>query len=42
MTWGDGSSDEMCLAIIQTVPPTSEGESVALRQAFSPNQPMSI
>jgi len=42
VTWGDGSSDEMCLAIIQTVPPTSEAEGVALKQAFSPNQPMQI
>jgi hypothetical protein len=39
VTWGDGSSDEMCLALVQTVPPTSVSEAVARAAAFAPNQP---
>ena len=42
VTWGDGSSDEMCLALVQTVPPTSVPESTAIAGAFSPNQPQRI
>ena len=37
VTWGDGSTDEMCLGLIQMTPPTSESESVALSHAFSSN-----
>jgi hypothetical protein len=39
VTWGDGSSDEMCLALVQTVPPTSVSEAAARAAAFAPNQP---
>jgi hypothetical protein len=35
VTWGDGSTDEMCLGLIITDPPNSEPESVALDQAFN-------
>jgi hypothetical protein len=35
VTWGDGSTDEMCLGLIMTVPPASVPESVALAGAFS-------
>jgi hypothetical protein len=35
VTWGDGSTDEMCLGLILMTPPTSESESVALAHAFS-------
>ncbi len=37
VTWGDGSTDEMCLGLVFTTPPTSEAESVALAHAFSPS-----
>jgi Copper type II ascorbate-dependent monooxygenase, C-terminal domain len=37
VTWGDGSTDEMCLGLIFTTPPTTEAESVALAHAFSPS-----
>ncbi len=37
VTWGDGSTDEMCLGLIFTTPPTSEAESVALAHAFIPS-----
>ena len=37
VTWGDGSTDEMCLGLIFTTPPTTEAESVALSCAFSPS-----
>jgi hypothetical protein len=39
VTWGDGSSDEMCLALVQTVPPPSVSEAAARAAAFAPNQP---
>jgi hypothetical protein len=39
VTWGDGSSDEMCLALVQTVPPPSVSEAAAKAAAFAPNQP---
>jgi hypothetical protein len=42
VTWGDGSSDEMCLALVQMIPPATEAESVARSKAFSPNQYPSI
>jgi hypothetical protein len=42
VTWGDGSSDEMCLALVQTIPPKGMPESAALAGAFSPNQPQRI
>jgi hypothetical protein len=35
VTWGDGSTDEMCLGTVITEPPKSVPESVALAQAFS-------
>jgi hypothetical protein len=35
ITWGDGSSDEMCLALVMTTPPNNEPESAALAGAFS-------
>lgn len=34
VTWGDGSTDEMCLGLIFMTPPTGESESVALAHAF--------
>ena len=37
VTWGDGSTDEMCLGLILMTPPTSEPESTALAHAFSPS-----
>ena len=37
VTWGDGSTDEMCLGLVQMTPPTSEPESAALAHAFSPS-----
>jgi hypothetical protein len=37
VTWGDGSTDEMCLGLVFTTPPTTETESVALSHAFSPS-----
>jgi hypothetical protein len=37
VTWGDGSTDEMCLGLILMTPPASESESVALAQAFPPS-----
>jgi hypothetical protein len=37
VTWGDGSTDEMCLGLIFLTPPTSEPESTALAHAFSPD-----
>ncbi len=36
VTWGDGSTDEMCLGLIFMTPPNSESESTALAHAFSP------
>ena len=30
VTWGDGSTDEMCLGLVFTTPPNSQPESVAL------------
>ena len=36
VTWGDGSTDEMCLGLILMTPPTTESESTALAHAFSP------
>jgi len=37
VTWGDGSTDEMCLGLIFTTPPNSVPESTALATAFSPS-----
>jgi hypothetical protein len=37
VTWGDGSTDEMCLGLIFTTPPNSVTESAALAHAFSPS-----
>jgi hypothetical protein len=37
VTWGDGSTDEMCLGLIFMTPPTGESESVALARAFPPS-----
>jgi hypothetical protein len=37
VTWGDGSTDEMCLGLVFTTPPNSVPESVALSHAFSPS-----
>jgi hypothetical protein len=34
VTWGDGSTDEMCLGLIFMTPPTGESESTALAHAF--------
>jgi hypothetical protein len=34
VTWGDGSTDEMCLGLIFMTPPTAESESTALAHAF--------
>jgi hypothetical protein len=42
VTWGDGSSDEMCLALVQTIPPRSVPQSVAVAKAFSPYQAPTI
>jgi hypothetical protein len=42
VTWGDGSSDEMCLALVQTIPPSSVPESVAKAAAFSLHQPPTV
>jgi hypothetical protein len=39
VTWGDGSSDEMCLALVQTIPPSNVPEASARTAAFAPNQP---
>ena len=36
VTWGDGSTDEMCLGLVETTPPNTEPESVALAKAFPP------
>ncbi len=36
VTWGDGSTDEMCLGLILTTPPAAEPESKALAHAFPP------
>ena len=35
VTWGDGSTDEMCLGTVITEPPVSVPESAALAAAFS-------
>ncbi len=35
VTWGDGSSDEMCLGLVQMTPPNNEPESTALAHAFT-------
>ena len=40
VTWGDGTSDEMCLALVQTVPPKSVSEAARRAAAFSPDQPV--
>jgi hypothetical protein len=37
VTWGDGSTDEMCLGLIFMTPPTGEAETTALAHAFPPN-----
>ena len=37
VTWGDGSTDEMCLGLIFTTPSNSVPESTALATAFSPS-----
>ncbi len=37
VTWGDGSTDEMCLGLILMTPPSSVSESAALAHAFSPS-----
>jgi Copper type II ascorbate-dependent monooxygenase, C-terminal domain len=37
VTWGDGSTDEMCLGLILMTPPDSVSESAALAHAFSPS-----
>jgi hypothetical protein len=37
VTWGDGSTDEMCLGLVFMTPPTSEAESTALAHAFPPS-----
>ena len=37
VTWGDGSTDEMCLGLVFTTPPNAEPESTALAHAFSPS-----
>jgi hypothetical protein len=37
VTWGDGSTDEMCLGLIFTTPANSVTESAALAHAFSPS-----
>jgi hypothetical protein len=37
VTWGDGSTDEMCLGLIFMTPPTGEPEATALAQAFPPS-----
>ncbi len=37
VTWGDGSTDEMCLGLMMMTPPTTETESTALAHAFSRN-----
>ena len=37
VTWGDGSTDEMCLGLIFTTPSNGVSESVALAHAFSPS-----
>ena len=34
MTWGDGSTDEMCLGLVFTTPPTTEAESVAVARVL--------
>jgi hypothetical protein len=34
VTWGDGSTDEMCLGLVFMTPPTSEPEATALAHAF--------
>lgn len=36
VTWGDGSTDEMCLGLMFMTPPTTEAESTALSHAFPP------
>ena len=36
VTWGDGSTDEMCLGLVFMTPPNSEPESTALVHAFPP------
>jgi hypothetical protein len=37
VTWGDGSTDEMCLGLMMMTPPKTETESTALAHAFSPS-----
>jgi hypothetical protein len=37
VTWGDGSTDEMCLGLIFTTPSNSVPEAAALAHAFSPS-----
>lgn len=35
VTWGDGSSDEMCLGLVMTIPPANVPESAARAEAFA-------
>jgi hypothetical protein len=37
VTWGDGSTDEMCLGLIFTTPSNNVSEAAALASAFSPS-----
>jgi hypothetical protein len=37
VTWGDGSTDEMCLGLVLTTPPDTVPESKALAKAFPPS-----
>ena len=37
VTWGDGSTDEMCLGLVETTPPDTVSESAALAKAFPPS-----
>jgi hypothetical protein len=37
VTWGDGSTDEMCLGLIFTTPQNNVSETQALATAFSPS-----
>ena len=42
VTWGDGSSDEMCLALVQTIPATSVPAVDRPGHRVLPNQPQRI
>ncbi len=37
VTWGDGSTDEMCLGLVFMTPPNNEPETTALANAFPAN-----